>query len=142
MPFVVSPTAAGFEQLTLNGLALNDTVFGLEEFSCPPPHQRQEWIGAADSEAQLLVRSPLHENREITALIVVTGSDRDGVDARVAQIVDKIRPEAIPMDGIPLVYQGPAAPSPSPSTCCQGRSPIFRSTRSSFSAIPGRCRSS
>jgi hypothetical protein len=106
MPFVVSPTAAGFEQLTLNGLALNDTVFGLEEFSCPPPHQRQEWIGAADSEAQLLVRSPLHENREITALIVVTGSDRDGVDARVAQIVDKIRPEAIPMDGIPLVYQG------------------------------------
>jgi hypothetical protein len=41
MPFVVSPTAAGFEQLTLNGLALNDTVFGLEEFSCPPPHQRR-----------------------------------------------------------------------------------------------------
>jgi hypothetical protein len=72
MPFVTTTTTStGVEELVLDGLALNDDTLGLVSVQFPPPRQRQEWIGAADSEAQLLVRNPLHENREITATIAV-----------------------------------------------------------------------
>ncbi len=105
MPFVIPPTLPGAENLELDGLPLNDNVFGLEEFTCPPPRQRQEWIGAADSEAQLLVRTPKHENREITAVVHVTGADRDGVQQRVAEVVDALQAAVDSPDGVELVWQ-------------------------------------
>jgi hypothetical protein len=105
MPFVVTPTPTGVEELVLDGLALNDNVLGLEAVSFPPPRQRQEWIGAADSEAQLLVRNPLHENREITATIAVApAADKDGALTRIGQIVDKLQAASAYMDGVELTW--------------------------------------
>jgi hypothetical protein len=105
MPIVITPPTTGFEELVLDGLALNDNVLGLEAVSFPPPRQRQEWIGAADSEAQLLVRNPLHENREITATIAVApAADKDGALTRIGQIVDKLQAASAYMDGVELTW--------------------------------------
>lgn len=109
MPFVVTPSlATDLEHLTLDGLDLNDGLVLrlINELSCPPPRQRQEWIGAADSEWQTLVRNPLHENRQITATVeVVPTSDMDAALGRVGQIVDKLQSASQTEDGIPLVWQ-------------------------------------
>ncbi len=106
MPFVV-PASVGtdLEELVLDGLALNDTILRLLELSCPPPRQRQEWIGAADSEAQLLVRNPLHENREITCRIqVAPAGDMDGALNRIGEILDKLQKASKNPNGIALTW--------------------------------------
>jgi hypothetical protein len=106
---VVVPTIPGsttVEAFTLDGLALNDQVtFGVDSVSWPPPQQRQDWIGAADSEAQLLFRKPLHENRKVTLSVgVIPQPSMDLALAKVAQVVDKLDKAGKFTDGIGLVW--------------------------------------
>jgi hypothetical protein len=96
---------AAEEQLTLDGLVLNDSTFGLAALDMTPPRQRQEWIGAADSEWQSLVRAPLHENREITATIqILPQSTTNLAMDKIGQVVDKFRLASMTTDGIDLVW--------------------------------------
>jgi len=96
---------ANEEQLILSGLTLNDSTFGLAELSCPPPKQRQEWIGAADSEWQALTRNPLHENREVVARIQVNPqSTMDLAHDKVALVIDKLRLASRTPDGVALTW--------------------------------------
>lgn len=103
MPIVVPPATTAPEQFVLDGLDLNDGVLNLTAVSAPPPRQRQEWIGAADSESQALVRDPLYENRKITASIVI--SPTAGIDSaldRIADIRDKLAAASQTPDGVAL----------------------------------------
>jgi hypothetical protein len=97
---------ANQEAFTLDGLALNDGItFGVDQVSWPPPAQRQNWIGAADSEAQLLFRNPLHENRKVTLRVgVLPQTTMDLALAKVAQVVDKLAKASKTTDGIALVW--------------------------------------
>jgi hypothetical protein len=104
VPFVVPPSTTDLEALELDGLHLNSNEIGMTDVAFPPPRQRQEWIGAADAEHQLLVRDPLYENREITANLVVIGGDKDGMLQRVGEIVDKLQKASKTTDGVPLVW--------------------------------------
>jgi hypothetical protein len=97
---------ANEEALSLDGLALNDgTTFGMITLSAPPPRERQNWIGAADSETQVLFGKPLHENRKITAQItVIAQSTMDLAHDKVAQIVDKLAKASKYPDGVALTW--------------------------------------
>jgi hypothetical protein len=96
---------ASEELLVLDGLTLNDATFGLAELHCPPPRERPEWIGAADSEAQLLARTPLHENRDITVRIQIAPQvDMDTALDKVGQLVDKCAKASKYQDGIELAW--------------------------------------
>lgn len=97
---------AAQEAFTLDGLALNDeTTFAVTEVSWPPPRQRQEWIGAADSETQALFRNPLHENRKVTLRVaVLTQASMDLALAKIAQVLDKLQKASKYADGIGLVW--------------------------------------
>lgn len=97
---------ANEEALTIDGLAVNDGVtFGMELFSAPVPRQRQEWIGAADSEAQLLVRNPLHENRKITAKIsVIQQATMDLAHDKLLLILDKLQKASKYQDGVAVTW--------------------------------------
>jgi hypothetical protein len=95
------------EVWTLDGLSINDgTTFRIAgEVDLTPPRQRQEWIGAADSEWQALSRQPLHENREIVIpLEVVQQATKDLALDKVGQIADKLRLASRTQDGIALVW--------------------------------------
>lgn len=116
MTIVGSPPAStDLEELVLDGLALNDDgTFGLLEVAFPPPRQRQEWIGAADSEAQLLTRSPLHENRKVTAKVAVAPEgDMDLALGHIGALVDKLQKASQYEDGIDLTW----SPASSALTC-------------------------
>lgn len=97
---------ANEEALVLDGLALNDGVtFGMVNLDMPVPRQRQDWIGAADSEAQLLVRNPLHENRKITARIdVEPQASMDLAHDKLLAILDKLQKASKYTDGISLTW--------------------------------------
>ena len=96
------------DSFLLDGLQLNDlTTFGVlvDGFEMPVPRQRQEWIGAADSEAQLLVRDPLSENRTITIPIaVLTQSTVDLVFDKIGQVRDKLAKASKYTDGIVFTW--------------------------------------
>jgi hypothetical protein len=84
------------ESWVLDCLSINDgTTFridGSQGVDLTPPRQRQEWIGAADSEWQALVRGALHENREIVIpLEVVPQATKNLALDKVGQIVDKLQ---------------------------------------------------
>lgn len=106
MPFILTPPGStDLESLEFDGLALNDAVFGLAEFSCPPPPERPEWIGAADSEAQLLVGTPKHENRDITLKLQVTPQvNMDLALDQVGALLDKCVKASKYQDGIELAW--------------------------------------
>jgi hypothetical protein len=97
---------ANEEALTIDGLAVNDgTTFGMQSFDAPVPRQRQDWIGAADSETQLLVRNPLHENRKITARIsVIPQSTMDTAHDKLLLLLDKLQKASRYTDGITMTW--------------------------------------
>jgi hypothetical protein len=76
------------------------------ELNADPPRQRQDWIGAADSEASALVRQPLHENRKITMKLRVSPRRRRWTRRwiRSASLVDKLRSASASPDGVALVW--------------------------------------
>lgn len=93
------------ESWVLNGLLLNGGSFALMELNADPPRQRQDWIGAADSESEALVRQPLHENRKITMkLRIVQQASMDAALDKIGALVDKLRAASATPDGIDLVW--------------------------------------
>jgi hypothetical protein len=110
------------EAFTLDGLALNDgTTFGIDGekgVDMTPPGDRPNWIGAADSETQLLTRTPLHENRVITIpLVVIQQSTMDLVHDKIALVLDKLQKASKYTDGIALTWTPRRGRGPSRSTC-------------------------
>lgn len=94
------------EGLTLDGLDINDSVtFGLLTLDMPVPRQRQEWIGAADSEVQRLANVPLHENRRITARVaVLPQASMDDAHDEMALLIDKLQAASQDPGGIELEW--------------------------------------
>jgi hypothetical protein len=97
---------ANEEQLILDGLALNDgTTLGMISLSMPPPAERQDWVGAADSETQLLFRKPLHENRKVTMrLVVLPQSTMDLAHDKMLLVVDKLAALSKYPDGLAMTW--------------------------------------
>jgi hypothetical protein len=100
---------ASEEAFTLDGLALNDgTTFAIDAskgVDMTPPKKRTEWIGAADSEAQLLVRDPFYENRTVTIpIVVVQQSTMDLAHDKIALIIDKLQKASKYADGVALTW--------------------------------------
>ena len=101
----VADEMADEEAFVLDGLALNDSTFGLVSAQLPVPRQRQEWIGAADSEAQKLVRAPLCENRKITLkLDVAQQASMDLAHDKILAVLDKLQKAGKYTDGIGLTW--------------------------------------
>jgi hypothetical protein len=97
------------ETFTLDGLNLNDgTTFTIDigkSVDMTPPRQKPEYIGAADSEAQLLMRAPGHDNRRIVLPMVITQqATYDLVYDKVGLIVDKLAKASKYQDGIALAW--------------------------------------
>jgi hypothetical protein len=97
---------ANEEALVLDTLALNDgTTLGMISFDAPVPRQRPDWIGGADSEAQLLVRNPLHENRKITVrLAVVPQASMNVAHDKILLVLDKLQKASKYQDGISMTW--------------------------------------
>jgi 3D (Asp-Asp-Asp) domain-containing protein len=97
------------ETFTLDGLNLNDgTTFTIDigkSVDMTPPRQKPEYIGAADSEAQLLMRAPGHDNRRIVLPMVITQqATYDLVYDKVGLIVDKLAKASKYQGGIALAW--------------------------------------
>jgi hypothetical protein len=104
---------ANGEILTLDGLGFYGEDFTqniwIEAFEAPVPKAKPEWIGAADSEWQALIRSPLHENREITLrLRVKQQATMDLALDQIGAIRDKLRKASLTESGIAMTW-APAA---------------------------------
>jgi len=93
------------EAWTLDGVALMGGNFDILELNVDPPKARPDWITAADSEGDALMRQPLHENRTITMRLRVTqqASMNAALD-QVGVILDKFRSASATPDGIALVW--------------------------------------
>lgn len=108
MPFVVTPTTGvDQESWTLDGLALHDATFriSVEGVDMTPPRQKPEWIGAADSEYQALVRDPLYENRILVIpMMIAEQTTKDQVFDMIGQIRDKLAEASKHPDGIVLTW--------------------------------------
>lgn len=96
---------ANEEQLVFDGLTLNDATFGLAEVVMSPPRERQNWIGAADSEFQVLTDVPRHDNRDITVKIQIApqASMNTALD-KVGLLVDKCVKASKYPNGIALTW--------------------------------------
>lgn len=94
------------EQLTLDGVALNDgTTYTLEAVSVTPPPPREEWISGADSDGALLAREPHHENREITAQIRIEPQATMNLALqKIAALVDKLQECRRQANGLALTW--------------------------------------
>jgi hypothetical protein len=109
MPIVVSPAAAtAFESLVFNGTELNDdTSYYVEDFQCPPPPKKQEWIAAVDSDSSQLLRRPYVDKRQVTIrLRQVQQASKDACLAAIGTIIDKIQEAELKAEtgGVPLVW--------------------------------------
>jgi hypothetical protein len=95
------------EQVILNGIDLSPDTgapYWLESFDAPPPAERQDWVGSADSEYAVPSRMPAHENRTITMTVRVSPqATMDSALAFLGVIVDELR-AASTQGGIPLEW--------------------------------------
>lgn len=108
-PIVIDDTDPNtVEQFVLDGLAINDGLVWAIQFEgidMTPPPMRPEWIGAADSEFQDLVRAPLHENRKIVIpLQGIQGATKNTALDRIGALQDKLTKAAQTRGGIPLTW--------------------------------------
>jgi hypothetical protein len=109
MPIVLSPGAAtAFESLVFNGTELNDdSSYYVEDFQCPPPPKRQEWISGIDADSSQLLRRPFVDKRQVTIrLRQVQQPDRNTALAKIATIIDYIQEAELKAEtgGVPLVW--------------------------------------
>jgi len=99
-----------YEQLFVDGLVViisgdPASTLILEEVAFPPPKQRAEWISAADSEGAALMRSPQHENREITAKVRIgQQTTMDLAFDKIGQLLDKFAKAASTPGGVDLAW--------------------------------------
>lgn len=94
------------DTLTLNGTSLSDTtVFGLEAIDFTPPAKKPEWAQSADADGSLLVRTPLFDNRTITANIrIVPQATMDLALEKLGILVDLLQEAEKQPEGIQLVW--------------------------------------
>ncbi|GAC1406348.1 MAG: hypothetical protein NVSMB60_26180 [Mycobacterium sp.] len=112
MPVVVAPPSVGTqnEGFVLGGLDLNSGPapagnYTLEEAVFTPPQKRMEWAQGADGDGSLLVRTPLFDNRTITARVRIEPQPTmDGALALVGSIVDKLQEAEQNPGGLTLVW--------------------------------------
>lgn len=112
-----------FEQWVLNGRALNDATFTLEQLSAPVPAKIAEWIRGADSEGAILARVPKHENRVIEmTLRVIKQASMDAALGKLALIIDELQECAMHENGTALVWTPANASTVGPITfrCLMG----------------------
>ncbi len=99
---------ANYEVLVLDGLTITGDPTGtliFESLEAPPPKAKMDWIGAADSEWQALSRSPLHENRTVTARIrVKQQTTMDLALDQIGQVRDKLRKASLTDTGIAMTW--------------------------------------
>jgi hypothetical protein len=94
------------EQLKLNGLELNTAAgfFALEAVDFTPPKKKPEWAQGADSDGAELVRTPLYENRTITATVRVVGTSANQALEKLGELVDMLQEAEKNPQGIPLEW--------------------------------------
>lgn len=94
------------EQLVLNGLALNTEAgnFVLEAVTLPPPAKKPEWAQGADSDGAELIRTPLYENRTITATVRVVATTMNQALEKVGELADLLQEAEKNPQGSPLVW--------------------------------------
>src|SRR5690349_15703828 len=98
---------AASEQPVLNGVALNTLpgVFSLEELDMTPPAKKPEWAVAADADGANLIRTPLYENRTITATVRLNPqTTMDIALEKIGQIVDQLQEAEKRPGGVELVW--------------------------------------
>jgi hypothetical protein len=101
------PASAGLEGLILNGLDLNQEhgPFALEAFDPGLPKKKAEWMQSADGDGADLLRTPLYENRLITATIRITPQgSQDLALHRLGELVAILQEAEKNQDGIPLEW--------------------------------------
>jgi hypothetical protein len=97
---------SALEQLVLNGTALNTTggFYVLEGVDFTPPKKKPEWAQGADSDGAELIRTPLYENRTITATIRVVGTTMNQALEKFGELVDQLQEAEKNPQGIPLEW--------------------------------------
>lgn len=98
------------EGLVLNGLNLNSGpepsgAYTLEAADFTPPKKKPEWAQGADSDGALLLRTPLFDNRTVTAKVrIEPQSSMNGALEKLGAIVDQLQEAEKNPAGIPLVW--------------------------------------
>lgn len=93
------------ERLILNGLDLSTGNFALEAVDFTPPPKKPEWAQAADADGANLIRTPLFENRTITATIrIERQGSMDEALARIGELADMLQEAEKNPNGIPLEW--------------------------------------
>jgi hypothetical protein len=94
------------DTFTLNGTSLNDSAnYALEAVDFTPPAKKPEWAESADSDGANLIRTPLFENRTITATIrIAEQGSMDAVLAKFGELVDLLQEAEKNPGGIPLKW--------------------------------------
>lgn len=95
------------EAVILNGLSLNPAAgnFAVEAIDFTPPKKKPEWAQSADGDGADLVRTPLFENRVITATVRITPqASMDLALAKMGELVDQLQEAEKNPGGIPLEW--------------------------------------
>lgn len=95
------------EAVTLNGLALNPLSgnFAVEAIDFTPPKKKPEWAQSSDGDGSDLVRTPLFENRVITATVRITPqASMNAALERMGELVDQLQEAEKNPGGIPLEW--------------------------------------
>jgi hypothetical protein len=96
---------AATEGLVLNGLNLQTGAFCVEALDMTPPAKRPEWAQAADADGAQLVRTPLFDNRTVTARIrVAPQANENTALEKVGEVVDMLQEAEQNPGGIPLEW--------------------------------------
>jgi hypothetical protein len=94
------------DSLVLGGTSISDEVnYVLETLDLTPPKRKAEWAQAADADGADLIRTPLYENRTITATIrVAPQASKDAALAKVGTLVDLLQEAEKNPAGLALEY--------------------------------------
>jgi hypothetical protein len=95
------------EGVVLNGLNLNPASgnFAVEAIDFAPPAKKPEWAQSVDSDGAGLVRTPLFENRTITATVrIQPQASMNAALEKLGQLVDQLQEAEKNPGGIPLEW--------------------------------------
>lgn len=94
------------EAWTVGGVSVTSGAFKMLELQADPPAARTSWLSAADSEAAILMRKPLHENREIAMKLMVNPQvSMDTALTQIGTLIDKLSAASDSPTGTPVVWQ-------------------------------------
>lgn len=98
---------SALELLKFNGTELNTAAgaYLLEAVDFTPPKKKPEWAQGSDSDGAELIRTPLYENRTITATIRITGAaNMDAALVKFGELVDLLQEAEKNPQGVPLEW--------------------------------------